>query len=347
MKKSILLTGGCGYIGSHTLLQFLDHFYNIQDISLYDIVIVDNLVNSNLENLIAIQKEYEHPIHVYSYSLQDMQLFEIFQKHSIHTVIHFAGLKSVGESNENPLLYYQNNLQSTLHLLQTMKDFNCKNIIFSSSATVYGNPQYIPLDESHPLSTLNPYGTTKFMIEQILEDISKTKQNWNIILLRYFNPISCHPSGIIGENPVGRPNNIFPILSRVYQGIYKNFTVFGNDYETKDGTGIRDYIHVVDLAEAHIKAFQSIENNQDTNIWKIYNVGTGEGYSVMDLIEMFEKKGEKKIKYEIHARRQGDSAICYANAEKIEKELGWKAKYNLEEMVEHEIYRIKKICEKK
>ena len=217
MKKSILLTGGCGYIGSHTLLQFLDHFYNIQDISLYDIVIVDNLVNSNLDNFIAIQKEYEHPIHVYSYSLQDMQLFEIFQKHSIHTVIHFAGLKSVGESNENPLLYYQNNLQSTLHLLQTMKDFNCKNIIFSSSATVYGNPQYIPINESHPLSTLNPYGTTKFMIEQILEDISKTKQNWNIILLRYFNPISCHPSGLIGENPVGRPNNIFPILSRVYQ----------------------------------------------------------------------------------------------------------------------------------
>ncbi len=342
MKKSILLTGGCGYIGSHTLLQFLEHIYNIQDISNYDIVIVDNLINSNLDNLISIKNHYEHPIHLYSYSLQDVQLSEIFQKHSIHTVIHFAGLKSVGESNENPLLYYQNNLQSTLYLLQTMKDFNCKNIIFSSSATVYGNPQYIPIDESHPLSTLNPYGTTKWMIERMLEDMAKTKQDWNIILLRYFNPISCHPSGILAENPVGKPNNIFPILSRVYQGIYDTLCVFGNDYETKDGTGIRDYIHVVDLAEAHVKAFQYIENHDEKNIYKIYNVGTGEGYSVMDLIQMFEKKGDKKINYEIHERRKGDSAICYANAEKIEREIGWRAKYNLEEMVEHEIKRIKK-----
>ncbi len=343
MRTSILLTGGAGYIGSHTAFQLLEKYKTD-----FDLVIIDNLCNSSFENIQAVQTEFNIQISFYPINLCDISLLKnIFSQHNIEFVIHFAGLKAVGESNEIPLSYYQNNLISTMNLLQTMQEYNCKNIIFSSSATVYGLPQYMPYDENHPLSATNPYGMTKLMIEQILNDIYKSpNNNINITILRYFNPISCHPKGILKENPKGRPNNLFPIVSRVYQ---KNrdipfLTIFGNDYETKDGTGVRDYIHVVDLANAHVSAIQQMINykgeTETEAKYKVYNVGTGNGYSVLEMINMFKEISGEEIPYEIKERRKGDLAVCYADPTKIRNDLGWEPIYGLREMVEHEINRI-------
>ncbi len=334
--KSILLTGGCGYIGSHTCYQLLQSFPS------YSIIIVDNLSNSDLSNFHSLQLKFPHsPISLYSFDLSHYEkLKEVFKENKIEGVIHFAGLKAVGESCEKPYEYYSNNLISTLNLIRVMKEFKCQNLIFSSSATVYGMPQYVPIDEGHPLSALNPYGRTKLMIEEILKDIHSSGDEMNIILLRYFNPISCHPSGLLKENPLGRPNNLFPIISRVYQGIYPVLTIFGDDYETKDGTGVRDYIHVVDLSEAHVLSLQYLFEKNEKSILKIYNVGTGNGISVMEMIKKFEELGGEKINYKIVERRRGDAGTCYADSKKIEEELGWRAKYGLDEMVQHELERI-------
>lgn len=337
-SKSILLTGGCGYIGSHTCYQILESSPSTP------IIIIDNLSNSDLSNFHSVQRSFPYSkISLYSIDLcNDKELKKVFQENEIEGVIHFAGLKAVGESCEKPHEYYSNNLISTLNLIQVMKEFKCKNLIFSSSATVYGLPQYVPIDEEHPTSALNPYGRTKLMIEEILKDIYQSTDNqMNIILLRYFNPISCHSSKLLKENPLGRPNNLFPILSRVYQGIYPVLTIFGDDYETQDGTGVRDYIHVVDLSEAHLLSLQYLlKREEEKAVLKIYNVGTGKGISVMEMIQKFEELGKKKIEYKIVERRKGDAPSCYADSHKIERELGWKAKYGLNEMVQHELERI-------
>lgn len=349
-KIDILLTGGCGYIGSHTVYQLIEYLKIKNLESDFNIIIIDNFINSdlsNIENIKNIFSEFNSKIKIYCQDLCDYhKLYNVFQENNIKVVVHFAGLKAVGESNDFPLLYYQNNLNSTFQLIKVMNEFNCLNIIFSSSATVYGLPKENPIKEDFNLSPTNPYGRTKYFIEEILHDIHLSKSNMNIILLRYFNPISCHPSGVLKENPKGRPNNLFPIISRVYQDILPELSVFGNDYsDTIDGTGVRDYIHVVDLAEAHVLSIFSLINKEKENIknyFKIYNVGTGEGYSVLQMIDMFEKIGEKKINYKIVERRKGDISTCYADSTKIKEELGWKPIYNLKDMVEHEINRIKK-----
>lgn len=340
MKPAVLFTGGAGYIGSHTIYQFCQK-EEYQD---YEIVVIDNYANSNDENLNQIKIKFHRPIHLYLFDLCDpFLLTSVFRKHSIQCIIHFAGLKAVGESNEIPLKYYQNNLNSTLHLLEYAKMNKVPNFIFSSSATVYGDPQYLPIDEKHPLHATNPYGRTKWMIEEILKDEFHSPSNkMNIIILRYFNPVSCHPSGLLKENPKGRPNNLFPLISQVYQGIRDEVSVFGNDYPTKDGTGIRDYIHVVDLAEAHLKSFQFLLNESQKPILKIYNVGTGNGFSVLEMIQMFQHVSQKEIPYSIQPRRQGDVAQCYADSKLIQEETGWKPIYNLQDMVTHEINRFSK-----
>lgn len=352
MKPAVLFTGGAGYIGSHTIYQFCEK-EEYQD---YDIVVIDNYANSNDENLNQIKIKFNRPIHLYLFDLCDPFLLTgIFRKHSIQCIIHFAGLKAVGESNEIPLKYYQNNLNSTLNLLEYAKLHSVSNFIFSSSATVYGDPQYLPIDEKHFLQSTNPYGRTKWMIEEILKDEFHSPSNkMNIVILRYFNPVSCHPSGLLKENPKGRPNNLFPLISHVYQGIRSEVSVFGNDYPTKDGTGVRDYIHVVDLAEAHLKSFQFLQNAPKVNflgyasdiqnetqkpILKIYNVGTGNGFSVLEMIQMFQEVSQKDIPHSIQPRRQGDVAQCYADSKLIQEETGWKPFYNLEDMVSHEINR--------
>jgi UDP-glucose 4-epimerase len=340
MKPAVLFTGGAGYIGSHTIYQFCEKT-EYQD---YDIVVIDNYANSNDENLNQIKIKFNRPIHLYLFDLCDPFLLTgVFRKHSIQCIIHFAGLKAVGESNEIPLKYYQNNLNSTLNLLEYAKLHSVPHFIFSSSATVYGDPQYLPIDEKHPLHSTNPYGRTKQMIEDILKDEFQSPSNkMNIVILRYFNPVSCHPSGLLKENPKGRPNNLFPLISQVYQGIRSEVSVFGNDYPTKDGTGIRYYIHVVDLAEAHLKSFQFLQSENQKPILKIYNIGTGNGFSVLEMINMFQQVSQKEIPHSIQPRRQGDVAQCYADSKLIQEETGWKASYNLEDMVSHEINRLSK-----
>ena len=341
MKNSILLTGGSGFIGSHTYLECYDYLKKHFLEECYDIIIIDNLSNSDLSNLNSLENYFDKKIIFYESDIVNyLSLKEIFLKHNIQYVIHFAGLKAVGESTDDPLKYFSNNLISTLNLLQVMKEVNCKNIIFSSSATVYGIPEKLPITEDTKTSILNPYGRTKLMIEEILIDIFNNTKELNVIILRYFNPISCHPSGILKENPLGKPNNLFPIVSRVYQGIYEKLSVFGNDYATHDGTGIRDYIHVVDLAKAHVCALDYLINNKDP-VLKIYNVGNGKGYSVLELINMFEKIGGKKINYFFAPRREGDAPMCFANVDKIKEELGWYSQYDLEDMVNHEVKRLR------
>lgn len=319
---AILVTGGTGYIGSHTSIELLNRGE--------EIVIVDNLSNSKIEMSDKIKEITGKDFKFYKVDLLDKEnLRKVFEENDINEVIHFAGLKAVGESCQKPIEYYHNNITGTLILLELMKEFNCKKIVFSSSATVYGNPKTVPIKEDFPLSTTNPYGSTKLMIEQILTDVQKSDNDWSIILLRYFNPIGAHESGKIGENPNGIPNNLMPYINYVACGKLDHLNVFGNDYNTPDGTGVRDYIHVVDLAIGHLKAIDKVRNSKGV---MAYNLGTGIGYSVLDIVKAFENANDIKIKYEIAPRRAGDIAICYADPTKAKEELGWQATKNLEQM---------------
>lgn len=320
---SVLVTGGAGYIGSHTVVELLNEGE--------DVIIVDNFVNSKPEALDAIKKITKKDFKFYEVDIRDKNKLEkVFEENKdITSVIHFAGLKAVGESVLKPIEYYDNNIYGTIILIEVMKKYNVKKIIFSSSATVYGNPKKVPIKEDFPLNATNPYGQTKLMIEQMLKDLYVSDNSWSIILLRYFNPIGAHESGLIGESPNGIPNNLMPYINQVALGKLDHLNVFGNDYPTYDGTGIRDYIHVVDLAKGHLKALKKAE--KETGI-EAYNLGTGKGYSVLDIVKNFEKATMQKVKYEITKRRPGDIAICYADPTKAEKELGWKAEKNLEDM---------------
>lgn len=321
--SKILITGGAGYIGSHTAVELLKNGE--------ELVIVDNFSNSSPEVLEKIKKITGKDFKFYELDLLDEEkLDSVFKENEIESVIHFAGLKAVGESVEKPIEYYHNNITGTLILLKTMKKYNCKKIVFSSSATVYGNPQKLPIAEDSPLSTTNPYGSTKLMIEQILQDVAVADKDFCIAILRYFNPIGAHESGLIGEVPNGIPNNIMPYIMKVAKGEYKELTIFGDDYPTKDGTGVRDYIHVVDLSKGHLKALDKIRKEAGV---KIYNLGTGNGYSVLELVKNFEKVNNVKVNYKIGPRRPGDIPACYADPRKAEKELGWKAEKGIEEML--------------
>ena len=317
----VLVTGGAGYIGSHTVVELLN--------AGCEVVVVDNLSNANEESLRRVKEITGKDLAFYPYDVRDRaKLTEVFSAHSFDWVIHFAGLKAVGESVQKPVLYYDNNLISTLVLLETMEQFGVRNLVFSSSATVYGEPERLPLDEDCRLSTTNPYGTTKLMQEQMLKDLYRADNRWNIALLRYFNPVGAHPSGRIGEDPKGIPNNLMPYVAQVASGKLQKIGVFGNDYPTPDGTGVRDYIHVVDLARGHVAAIQKLS---EPGV-HIYNLGTGKGYSVLDIVHAFEKACGKKLPYEIKPRRAGDVPACYATSAKAERELGWKAQYDLEDM---------------
>ncbi len=317
----VLVTGGAGFIGSHTVVE-------LQNAG-YEPVVIDNLVNSKEESLRRVEKITGKKVPFYRADVRDRAALEaIFTEHKIEWVIHFAGLKAVGESVAKPIEYYDNNLISTLVLLETMKKFGVKNFVFSSSATVYGEPERLPLDEECRLSTTNPYGATKLMQEGILKDLWTSDHEWNIALLRYFNPVGAHESGLIGEDPKGIPNNLMPFVAQVASGKLKQIGVFGNDYPTADGTGVRDYIHVVDLAKGHVAAIRALK----TSGVHVYNLGTGKGYSVLDMIHAFSKACGKELPYEIKPRRAGDVPACYATSAKAEKELGWKAEYDLEKM---------------
>ena len=319
----VLVTGGAGYIASHTNLELLDDGYNV--------VVVDNLSNSSKESIRRVEKLTGKEISFYEGDILDNNLMkEVFEKEDIDAVIHFAGLKAVGESVEKPLDYYKNNVQGTITLLEAMKDAGVKDMVFSSSATVYGNPETVPIREDFPLSVTNPYGRTKLMIEDILRDLYKSDDSWNIAILRYFNPIGAHESGEIGEDPNGIPNNLVPYVSKVATGSLERINVFGDDYDTPDGTGVRDYIHVVDLAIGHIKAIEKLHKDRPGLV--TYNLGTGVGYSVLDVIKNYEMACGKKLPYVITERRPGDIGICYADPTKAYKELGWKADRGIEEM---------------
>lgn len=313
--KNILVTGGMGFIGSHTVIQLIEAGYNP--------IIVDNLCNSKPEVLNRIEKICGVRPSFYEYDVRDEEhLAEIFEKHDIFGVIHFAGLKSVGESVQKPDLYFDNNIGSTNVLLKVMEKYGCKNLVFSSSATVYGNPKRVPIYETDPVGgTTNPYGETKLRIEYLLKDICAKDSSWNVALLRYFNPIGAHKSGLIGEDPQGIPNNLMPYITQVAVGKLQELKVFGDDYETPDGTGVRDYIHVDDLAHGHVLTIKKLEENPGL---VIYNLGTGVGTSVLELVHAFEEANGIKIKYSIVARRPGDIAACYANADKAYKEIGFK-----------------------
>ena len=322
---SILVTGGAGYIGSHTVVE-------LQNAG-YEVVVVDNLSNSSRESLKRVEKITGKPVTFYEADILDREaLNRIFEKESIESCIHFAGLKAVGESVQKPWEYYENNIAGTLTLVDVMRKHGVKNIIFSSSATVYGDPAVIPITEECPKGQCtNPYGWTKSMLEQILTDMQKADPEWNVVLLRYFNPIGAHKSGKIGENPNGIPNNLMPYITQVAVGKLKCLGVFGDDYDTPDGTGVRDYIHVVDLAIGHVKAIEKIKENPGL---KIYNLGTGKGYSVLDIVKNFEAATGIKIPYEIKPRRAGDIATNYADASLAKKELGWVAERDIKEMCE-------------
>lgn len=322
---SVLVTGGAGFIGSHTVVE-------LQNAG-YDVVVVDNLSNSSERSLERVGTITGKNVTFYKADILDREALEtIFEEEEISACIHFAGLKAVGESVAKPWEYYQNNIAGTLTLVDVMRKHNCRNIIFSSSATVYGDPAIIPITEECPKGACtNPYGWTKSMLEQILSDIQKADPEWNVILLRYFNPIGAHKSGTIGENPNGIPNNLMPYITQVAVGKRPELRVFGNDYDTHDGTGVRDYIHVVDLADGHVKALRKIGENPGL---KIYNLGTGTGYSVLDVVKNFEAANGVKIPYSIKDRRPGDIAACYADAAKAKEELGWEAKYGIREMCE-------------
>ena len=319
---SILITGGAGFIGSHTCVELLEEGE--------ELVIVDNFINSKPEVLNKIKEITKKDFKFYEVDLLDKENLEkVFKENNIKEVIHFAGLKAVGESVEKPVEYYHNNITGTLILLELMKKYNCKKIVFSSSATVYGAPKTVPIKEEFPLSTTNPYGSTKLMIEQILRDVCISDKDFSAIILRYFNPIGAHKSGLIGENPNGIPNNLMPYITKVAIGELDHLNVFGSDYPTIDGTGVRDYIHVVDLARGHVKALNKSRNSTGAIP---YNLGTGNGYSVLEIVNAFEKANDIKVKYEIASRRPGDIAECYADPTKAKIELGWTAEKTLEEM---------------
>ena len=320
---AILVTGGAGYIGSHTVVELLEGGK--------DVVVVDNLSNSSEKSLKRVKEITGKDVKFYKADILDKAaLEEIFEKEDIESCIHFAGLKAVGESVAKPWEYYNNNITGTLVLLDVMKKHNCKNIIFSSSATIYGDPAFVPITEECPKGICtNPYGWTKSMLEQILTDIQKADNEWNVVILRYFNPIGAHISGRIGENPNGIPNNLMPYITQVAVGKLEKLGVFGNDYDTHDGTGVRDYIHVVDLAKGHVKALAKLEKGSGLNI---YNLGTGTGYSVLDMVTSFEKANNVPVPYVIKDRRPGDIATCYADATKAKEELGWQAENGIEDM---------------
>lgn len=322
---TILVTGGAGYIGSHTCIELIN--------AGYDVVVVDNLYNSCEEALKRVEKIVNKPVKFYEADIRDAEAMKnIFAKEKIDAVIHFAGLKAVGESVRKPLEYYDNNINGTLVLCKAMREAGVKNIIFSSSATVYGDPAFVPITEECPKGQCtNPYGWTKSMLEQILTDLHTADPEWNVVLLRYFNPVGAHKSGTIGENPKGIPNNLMPYITQVAVGKLEKLGVFGDDYDTPDGTGVRDYIHVVDLAIGHVKALKKIEEKAGVSL---YNLGTGNGYSVLDMVKAFSKACGKELPYEIKERRAGDIATCYADCSKAKRELGWEAQRGLDEMCE-------------
>lgn len=320
----ILVTGGAGYIGSHTCVELLN--------AGYEVVIVDNFINSKPETLDRIRWITEKAFQFYEGDVADRRILEtIFSENKIEAVIHFAGLKAVGESVRMPLEYYHNNIMSTLVLCEIMKKYEVKKLVFSSSATVYGNPHTVPIKEDFPTSTTNPYGSTKWMIESMLQDLYTSDHEWRIALLRYFNPIGAHKSGLIGEDPNGIPNNLLPYVAKVAVGQLKCVNVFGSDYPTIDGTGVRDYIHVVDLALGHIKALERVTHTKGIDT---YNLGTGNGYSVLQVIEAFRKASGRDIAYRLVERRPGDIATCYAETTKARELLGWQATRGLDEMCE-------------
>lgn len=318
----ILVTGGAGYIGSHTCLALLE--------AGHDVVVVDNLSNSSRESLKRVESLAGRSLTFHQVDLLDADaLASVFESERFFAVIHFAGLKSVGESVSIPLAYYHNNITGTLNLCRIMGEHGVTNMVFSSSATVYGDPHRVPITEDFPLSATNPYGRTKLMIEEILGDIHRSDPTWNIILLRYFNPVGAHESGRIGEDPQGIPNNLMPYISQVHVGKLKELSVFGSDYPTPDGTGVRDFIHVVDLARGHLKALDKIETHPGL---AVYNLGTGRGYSVLDMVKAYGQAAGQAIPYRIVSRRPGDIAECYADPEKARRELGWKAQKGVEDM---------------
>ena len=320
--KKILLTGGTGYIGSHVCIELIKKGY--------EVIIIDNLCNSSIKVLERIKKITGFKPAFYEKDIRDKSaLLEIFNKYPIDSVIHFAGLKSLKESVDKPITYYDNNLIGTINLLVIMAQVNCKSIVFSSSATVYGKTQNVPIKENSPLSASNPYGQSKLLIERLLQDLYTSDNEWNIAILRYFNPVGAHESGLIGESPDGIPNNLFPYISKVANGKLAKLTIFGNDYNTHDGTGVRDYIHVVDLAKGHVKALKAMKTKSQS---LTVNLGTGTGYSVLDIVKEFEIVSERTIPYEIVARREGDIAVSYADPSLAAKKLNWKAEYKLKKM---------------
>lgn len=319
---TILVTGGAGYIGSHTLVELLNENH--------DVVVIDNLCNASLVSLERVEQLTGKKVPFYQVDIRDTEgLEQVFSKYNVSSVIHFAGLKAVGESNEMPLHYYDNNISGTVNLCQVMAKHQVKNIVFSSSATVYGDPASVPIKEDFPTSATNPYGRSKLFIEEILTDLYKSDNSWNIINLRYFNPVGAHESGIMGEDPNGIPNNLMPFVAQVAVGKLAQLSVFGDDYDTPDGTGVRDYIHVVDLAKGHVKAVDKLSQNPGV---ATYNLGTGQGYSVLEMVAAFEKASGKAVSYKVAPRRAGDIAQCYADPAYAKQELGWQAEKNIEDM---------------
>ena len=321
--STILVTGGAGYIGSHTCVELLEKDY--------DVLVLDNLCNSSAESLRRVEQITGKTVRFVEGDIRNRALLDqLLQENNIDCVIHFAGLKAVGESCEMPLAYYDNNVSGTITLCQAMADNNVRNLVFSSSATVYGDPASLPITEDFPLSVTNPYGRSKLIIEEILTDLHKADNHWNIALLRYFNPVGAHPSGLIGEDPNGIPNNLMPFVAQVAIGKREKLKVFGNDYPTPDGTGVRDYIHVQDLARGHVCAIHRLQENCGIQAW---NLGVGQGHSVLEMVHAFEQASERPVPYEIVDRRPGDIAACYADPTRARQELGWTAKKSLDDMV--------------
>lgn len=334
---NVLVTGGCGYIGSHTIVELLNNGYNV--------ISIDDFSNSKPNVLDKIKKITGKDIKFYELNICDKEkLRQVFEQNQIDAVIHFAGYKAVGESVKKPLMYYRNNLDSTLTLLETMNEFNVKKIVFSSSATVYGDPEELPIKENAKLTTTNPYGATKLYIEGILKDLFASDNDYSIAILRYFNPVGAHPSGLLGEDPNGIPNNLMPYIMKVANKELPELSIYGNDYDTIDGTGVRDYIHVVDLAQGHLKALEYIDKHKGVDC---YNLGTGHGYSVLQMVETFTKVNKVIVPYKIVARRDGDIACCYADTEYAKKKLNWEAKYDLTDMVKSAYNYVVKNNEKK